>query len=81
VTDAVVVGVPDPRWGQQVTALVAPAAALDGLSDADLTAHLGAELARYKHPRRLVRVDAIPRTPAGKVNRAIARTLVLEEGQ
>ncbi|MFC4855826.1 AMP-binding protein [Actinophytocola glycyrrhizae] len=75
VTDAVVFGTPDPRWGQTVTAMVAPAEALLGFSDEELTVHLGERLARYKHPRRLVRADTIPRTPAGKLNRALAREL------
>ena len=75
VTDAVVFGTPDPRWGQQVTAMVAPAEALIALTDDDLTAHLDGRLARYKHPRRLLRTDTIPRTPAGKLNRALAREM------
>jgi 3-oxocholest-4-en-26-oate---CoA ligase len=75
ITDAVVFGTPEPRWGQTVTAMVAPAAALLGFSDDELTAHLDERLARYKHPRRLIRADTIPRTPAGKLNRALAREM------
>lgn len=75
ITDTVVFGMPDARWGQTVTALVAPAGGLREISDDELTDHLDAALARYKHPRRLVRVDEIPRTPAGKVNRALAREM------
>ena len=79
ITDAVVFGTPDPRWGALVTAMVAPADALSGFSDEELTAHLDERLARYKHPRRLLRTDTIPRTPAGKLNRALARELASQE--
>lgn len=79
ITDAVVFGTPDERWGALVTAMVAPAEALTGFSDEELTAHLDERLARYKHPRRLLRTDTIPRTPAGKLNRALARELASQE--
>jgi fatty-acyl-CoA synthase len=79
ITDAVVFGTPDERWGALVTAMVAPADALTGFSDDELTAHLHERLARYKHPRRLLRTDTIPRTPAGKLNRALAREMASQE--
>ncbi|HYQ62466.1 AMP-binding protein [Actinophytocola sp.] len=79
ITDAVVFGTPDPRWGATVTAMVAPAGALSGITDDELTAHLDGQLARYKHPRRLVRTDTIPRTPAGKLNRSLAREIAAQE--
>jgi fatty-acyl-CoA synthase len=79
ITDAVVFGTPDTRWGALVTAMVAPAEALLGFSDEELTAHLEERLARYKHPRRLLRTDTIPRTPAGKLNRALAREMASQE--
>ncbi len=75
VGEAVVVGVPDPRWGQIVVALVAPADALAEVEDEALTGHVGERLAGYKRPRGIVRVDAIPRTPAGKISRGTARDL------
>jgi 3-oxocholest-4-en-26-oate---CoA ligase len=75
IADAVVVGVPDARWGQVVTALVAPASALTAVTDDAVTTYVGDRLAGYKRPRHIVRVDAVPRSPAGKLNRALAREL------
>jgi acyl-CoA synthetase (AMP-forming)/AMP-acid ligase II len=72
VFDAVVVGVPDERWGERVVAIVEPrpgaAPTLDGLQD-----HARAELAGYKVPRELVTVPAIVRSPSGKPDYRWAR--------
>lgn len=66
--DCAVIGWTDPRWGEvPVLALVARAGqtiderALDGL--------FSAHLARFKHPRRIVALRAIPRTALGKLKR------------
>jgi fatty-acyl-CoA synthase len=66
VQDAAVAGVPDPKWGEVGVAFVVPrpGATLDGAS---LAAHLEGRLARYKIPRAFVFLDALPRTPYGKV--------------
>jgi acyl-CoA synthetase (AMP-forming)/AMP-acid ligase II len=72
VADVAVVGLPDPKWGEVVCAVVvvAPGAAAPDL--ATLRDHCGTRLARYKHPRRLAVVDAIPRTAAtGQVQRRL----------
>ena len=72
VFDAVVVGVPDERWGERVTAVVQarPGAAptLDSLAE-----HTRAQLASYKVPRSLVLVDEIVRSPSGKPDYRWAR--------
>jgi fatty-acyl-CoA synthase len=67
VRDAVVVGVPDPRFGERICAVVEPEAGAD-LGLAELSAHVRAQLAGYKAPRELVLVDTIGRAPNGKVD-------------
>ena len=67
VRDALVVGLPDQRWGHRVAAVVAPAS--DGeLTAAELTEHVTNRLADYKKPRRIVFVAEIRRSPSGKAD-------------
>lgn len=66
VFDAVVVGVPDARWGQTVAAVVQPRPGIDGPTLDELDAHCRARLAGYKVPRQLRLVDSVVRSPAGK---------------
>jgi fatty-acyl-CoA synthase len=72
VADAVVVGQPSPRWGQEVVAVVAlrPGASPD---DAGLLAAAAEHIARYKLPKRIVYVDAVVRSPSGKTDYRWAR--------
>ena len=67
VYDCLVVGVPDDRWGNAVTAVVQPAPDAEPALD-DLAAHCKASLAGYKAPKHLVVVDAIVRSPSGKAD-------------
>lgn len=66
VLEAAVVGRPDERWGEVPVAFVA---LRDGAaaSGADLIEHCRAQLARFKVPKDVVFVDALPRNPSGKV--------------
>ena len=65
VFDALVVGVPDPRFGQHVAAVVAPRKGT-APTLAELDAFVRKEIAGYKVPRSLWIVDEVKRSPAGK---------------
>ncbi|BBZ31027.1 long-chain-fatty-acid--CoA ligase [Mycolicibacterium madagascariense] len=66
--EAAVIGRPHPRWGEVPVAIVAlDATARSGLTLGELDEFLTERLARYKHPKALEVVDALPRNPAGKV--------------
>ncbi|HWC33551.1 MAG TPA: acyl-CoA synthetase [Mycobacteriales bacterium] len=78
VSDVVVVGVPDERWGEQVVAVVAAAPGATPTLD-DLRDHARASLAGYKLPRALVLVDRVERTPAGKADYAWAKKIATAE--
>jgi acyl-CoA synthetase (AMP-forming)/AMP-acid ligase II len=67
VFDAIVVGVPDDRWGESIAAVVAPRQGHTVTLD-DVASHCRTALAGYKVPRHLVIVDTVDRTPAGKPN-------------
>lgn len=69
VFDAVVVGLPHERWGQQVTALVQPREGVD-LTEQELVDHCHDRLANYKAPKRVFFVDRVPRTPVSKIDYA-----------
>lgn len=74
VHDALVFGVPDPRFGQTVAAL---ATLVEGAaaSEADLIAHVRSQLAHYKAPRKLVLAPTTPRAPNGKPDYATAKQI------
>lgn len=87
VADAVVVGVPDRRWGEVVVAVVtaqgsspAGAAGPDARVDESVRAHVRGRLAGFKVPRRLVWVDRAPRDANGKPDHARARELAAAGG-
>jgi acyl-CoA synthetase (AMP-forming)/AMP-acid ligase II len=77
VFDCVVVGIPDNRWGEMVVALVQPADA-KAVDEADLGAHCRATLAGYKVPKRFVSMDSLQRSPAGKADYKLLRTVAEE---
>ena len=77
VYDAIVVGLPDPRWGERVTAVVQPSPGTS-LTEDEVIAHCKAQLAGYKVPRTVVFVDAVQRSPVGKADYAWAKKTAME---
>ena len=75
VAEAAVVGIPDPKWGEAVVAAIVkkPGAALDAAAVLSL---FDGRLARFKHPRRVVFVDSLPKSALGKVQKFELRKLV-----
>jgi acyl-CoA synthetase (AMP-forming)/AMP-acid ligase II len=78
VDDAVVVGAPDPRWGERVVAVIASA---EPPSLETMQSHCRAHLAGYKVPRALHVVEEIARTDAGKADYAWAKRIALSGGE
>ncbi|MBL0148069.1 MAG: AMP-binding protein [Ideonella sp.] len=66
VAEVSVVGEPDPEWGENVVAFVAPRPGT-ALSASELDATCQAHIARFKRPKRYVFVEALPKNHYGKV--------------
>ena len=78
VYDVIVVGVPDPRWGERVTAVVQVTPGHEVDSDA-VVEHCRAQLAGYKVPRAIVTVGAVQRSPVGKADYGWAKEIAVKE--
>jgi fatty-acyl-CoA synthase len=66
VAEAAVIGLPDAQWGESGLAVVVLRAG-EALSEGEIIAHCAARLAKFKVPRAVVFVEALPRNAAGKV--------------
>jgi fatty-acyl-CoA synthase len=77
VSDAVVVGVPDERWGEAVTALVELQAGARA-DAAELREFVKQRLAAYKTPKAILLAASVGRSPSGKVDYKAARKRVQE---
>jgi fatty-acyl-CoA synthase len=72
IAEAAVIGVPDAQWGETGMAIIAvrPGSAV---SEAEIFAHCAANLARFKCPRLIRFVDALPRNATGKIHKPTLR--------
>ena len=80
VLESAVIGLPDADLGEAVTAVVVRTGevGLDGstgrVDEAAILVALSGRLARFKHPRRVIFLDELPRNAMGKVQKAALRT-------
>jgi acyl-CoA synthetase (AMP-forming)/AMP-acid ligase II len=68
VAEAAVIGIPDEKWGEMVTALVVPAPGKQVTAE-EIVAHCRGKIAGFKVPKRVEFRDAIPRTATGKIQK------------
>ena len=68
VAECAVVGLPDEKWGEVAVAAIVARAGMEASAN-DILAFLGERIARYKLPRRVVWLDALPKTALGKVQK------------
>ncbi|MDI4233581.1 long-chain fatty acid--CoA ligase [Bradyrhizobium sp. Arg237L] len=78
VAEAAVIGIPDEQWGEVGMAIVAVKPG-QTLTPADIHAHCAANLARFKCPRTIEFVEALPRNATGKIHKPTLRKQFAEQ--
>ncbi|MDP1611013.1 MAG: AMP-binding protein [Sulfuritalea sp.] len=79
IAEASVIGRPDARWGEIVVAVVVPKADCR-IGSEQILKLLDGRIARYKHPKEVVIVEALPKTALGKVRKEDVRQMVARAG-
>jgi fatty-acyl-CoA synthase len=72
IAEAAVIGVPDPQWGEIGMAVVAVKPG-QSITESQIAAHCAANLARFKCPKLIRFVDALPRNATGKIHKPTLR--------
>jgi fatty-acyl-CoA synthase len=77
VAEAAVIGLPDERWIEAVTAVVVPRGEV---TEAELIAHAREKLTSFKAPKRVLFVDELPRNASGKILKRELRSRFTDQG-
>jgi fatty-acyl-CoA synthase len=78
IAEVAVIGLPDPRWIEAVTAFVLPREGSRPSEEA-LIAHCRSALAGFKVPKRIIFVRDLPKNPSGKIMKRELRKLILDQ--
>ncbi len=76
VAECAVIGMPDDKWGEVAVAALVARAGMQASAD-DVLGFLAGRIARYKLPRRVVWLDALPKTALGKVQKPLLGPLLV----
>jgi fatty-acyl-CoA synthase len=79
VSDVAVIGVPDPKWGERVAAVVRLEPGEDRPTSSGLTIYCQRRLARFKVPAEWFFVESFPQTPSGKIQKFVLRDRIEKE--
>ncbi|WP_019509401.1 2-succinylbenzoate--CoA ligase [Pleurocapsa sp. PCC 7319] len=75
IRDVCVIGLPDRQWGQVVTAIYVP---LNSEHDLDLIKQkIQLQLAKYKQPKKWIKVNSLPRNDRGKINYQLVKAIAV----
>jgi len=72
ILECVVIGLPDPRWGEVVTAIVTPRPG-ETLTEHEVIEAAKRKLPHFKAPKRVLFLDGLPKTSTGKIQKNILR--------
>ncbi len=75
VFDAAIIGLPDEKWGEMVTAVIIPKAGMDDIDENTIREYCRGKLARFKIPKQVIFItaDEMPRTGTGKILHRVLR--------
>ncbi|MFH0998524.1 MAG: long-chain fatty acid--CoA ligase [Pseudomonadota bacterium] len=79
VFEVAVIGLPDEKWGEVVTAVVTPMPGTELKAD-ELAVHCRKNLAGYKCPKIIRFTDSLPKNPSGKILKREIKKIYLKEG-
>jgi fatty-acyl-CoA synthase len=79
IAEAAVIGIPSEQWGEVGMAIIAVKPG-HGITEAEINAHCEANLARFKRPRAIKFVDALPRNATGKIHKPTLRKNFISPG-
>ena len=73
IAEVVVIGVPDPQWSEAIKAVCVRKKSADATAE-EIVDFVGAQIARYKRPKHVVFVEALPKTTGGDIDRAAVKS-------